>query len=351
MRKYKSIPSVWVCTVVFFLALAVGCSQDDKGARPSPAKETPQSPVIAHVGDRTIGADDIKAYLATRPRSLRSQMGADELQQRVDEIILEEVLFQEALRLGLDQNPEVRRRYRTMLNQKLLDEQINQKEWNRSVTDEELQAYYDQHAAEFNRPAQVRIADIFISVPEGASDRQKAELKQKARTVLADAVSLQGQRAGFVRLVRQYSSPHPLYGKGATDFFDAEGQPLGIDRRLVQAAFELERPGSLTEKVIETPEGFHIIMLIGKRAALNRPLETVKNQLARRIQRDGVETARKTYIDNLKAKAEIKIDQAAVAALQAELAKADQSPAGRSVRMESKDQINVRRPPPLKARP
>ncbi len=65
-----------------------------------------------------------------------------------------------------------------------------------------------------------------------------------------------------------------------------------------------------------------VIMLVGKRAALNRPLETVKNQIKRLIQRDGVEKARLEFIEVLKDRTEIKVDQALVAAVQAELAQA-----------------------------
>ena len=316
------------------LVLALGCSQKEEAAQTPPAKKASTSPVVAQVGNNTISADDFKAFLATRPRSYQRQMSEEEMRKRLDEILLEEVLFQEALRLEIDQHPDVRRRYRTMLTQKLMDEQINRKQWNREVTDEELQAFYDQHSAEFNRPAQARIADIFIGLPDGATDAQKTELQKKAEEVLAQALALKGQRAGFGRLVRQYSSPHKLYGKGATGFFDIQGQPLGVDKQLAQAAFELERVGSMAEQVIATPEGFHVIMLVGKRAALHRPMESVKNQIKRRIQREGVDKARQEFIETLKAQAEIKVDQAAVSAVQAELAKAQPDKRGESVRMQ-----------------
>ena len=319
--------------LVVILGLMLACSQKEDSAKTPAEKTTATSPVVAHVGNNTISADDLKTFLATRPRSYRRQMSDEEFQKRLDEIILEEVLFQEALRLEIDQHPDVRRRYRTMLTQKLMDEQINRKQWNREVSAEELQAYYDAHSAEFNRPAQVRIADIFIALPEGASDAQKAELQKKAETVLSEATALKGQRTGFGRLVRQYSTPHKLYGKGATGFFDIEGQPLGLDESLAEAAFKLDRVGSMAEQVITTPEGFHVIMLVGKRAALHRPLESVKNQIKRRIQREGIEQARKDFIENLMAQTNIKIDQAAVTAVQSELAKMVPERRAESVRM------------------
>jgi hypothetical protein len=49
-------------------------------------------------------------------------------------------------------------------------------------------------------------------------------------------------------------------------------------------------------------------------------LDAVKNQIKRRIQRERIDEARKAFIENLKAQAQIKIDQQAVEAVQAELA-------------------------------
>jgi parvulin-like peptidyl-prolyl isomerase len=306
--------------LALFLIPVSGCSKKEESTKAPSVKKAATSPVVAQVGINTVTADDLKAVLNTRPKSYRRRMSEEELRERLDKIILEEVLFQEALQLKIDQLPDIRRRYRTMLTQKLMDEQVNRKQWNREVPNAELKAYYDRHFEKFNRPAQVRIADIFISLPEGATDAQKAKLQKKAEGVLSEALALKGQRAGFGRLVRQYSTRHKLYGKGATGFFDIKGQPRGIDRKLAEAAFKLEKVGSISGQVITTPEGFHVIMLVGKRAALNRPLETVKNQIKRLVQREGVEKARKDFIEALKTKADIKIDETALSAVQAELA-------------------------------
>ncbi len=318
---YSRLPQI-IILLAFLLATLAGCSQQEESVKAPPEKKAAASTIVAQVGDGVISADELKTYLNTFPQSHQRQVTISELEKRLDKMILEEVLFQEALRLNIDQHPDVRRRYRTLLTQKLMDEQVNRKQWNREVPDTELKAYYDENRAKFNRPAQVRIADIFINLPEGTAKAQKAVLQKKAAAALAEAHALKGQRAGFSRLVRKYSSPHTLYGKNATGFFDTQGQPGGIDKQLAEAAFRLDKVGSIAEQVIATPEGLHVIMLVGKRAALNRPLEAVKNQIKRVIQRDGVEKARPEFIEALKDRTEIKVDHAMVAAVHAELAQA-----------------------------
>ena len=313
-------PFLLILFLTMMLASGPGCSQKEEAAQSPPEKEDPQPPaVVAQVGAVTISADDFKPYLEKRPASYRHPVSLEKLQKRLEKMIIEEVLFQEALRLNIDQHPDVRRRYRTLLTRKLMDEQVNRKQLNRDVPEAELQAYYDQHRDKFNRPAQVRIADIFISLPETATQEQKAALAKKADQALSRARALNGQRAGFNRLVRRYSSPHAIYGQKATGFFDIEGKPCGIDRQLAEAAFKLERVGSVSGQVIATPEGLHVIMLEGKRAALNRSLAAVKNQITRLVQRDHAEKAREDYIKALKGQADIKVNQAALATIQAEM--------------------------------
>jgi parvulin-like peptidyl-prolyl isomerase len=300
--------SILLCIAVIIGLLTIGCSKKEEGQAVSEDKKE-KSAVIATVGERTITVADLKSYLTERPVSFRGDAVRGDVEKRLDALILEEVLYQEALRLNLEQDPDVRRRIRQMLNQKLIDQQINQKQWSREITEEELKAYYDQHRALYNRPAQVRVADIFMVAPADATDEAKAELKKKAQSVLVEAVKVRKQRTGFGNLVRKYSDKHEKYRQGDSGFFDIEGQPVGIEKNLAQAAFKLERVGSMPEDVIETAQGYHVIMLIGKRSAIHTPLDAVRNQIEQRMRREAVTEARQKYLAGLKNNAEIQVDR------------------------------------------
>ena len=114
------------------------------------------------------------------------KVSAENLKKRLDDMVLGEVFYQEALRQKLDQKPEVQQSIRQLLTQKLL-EQVEGKAWSREVTEAEVKAYYDQHAGEYNRPEQVRIADIYIAIPAQASGMEKDALKKKAEAALTEA--------------------------------------------------------------------------------------------------------------------------------------------------------------------
>jgi peptidyl-prolyl cis-trans isomerase C len=307
-------------SITAFLLLAPwGCSKKEETKNNAVKSETPSSPTVAKVGQRVITVEELRGYLSTRPESLKLSATRETLEGLLEEMILEEVLYQEALRQKLDRKPEVRRTIRRMLIQKLLDDHLMQAVWSREIEEAEIRQYYEKHEAEFNRPEQVRAADIYIAVPGDASEQAREALREKAEAVLAKALRVREERAGFGILISEHSDTHPGYPKGDTGFFDMEGKPPGIDRRLAQAAFNLERVGSVAEEVIETAEGYHVIMLIGRRAAVERPLEEVRSEIKPRIQREAAARVRRDYMERLTQKGEIHTERDQLAAMVEEL--------------------------------
>ncbi len=297
--------------------LILGCSEKKQ----SDTNVKVQSKVVASVGNETIRADGLKAYLSARP--LRRGGNAPEkiVEERLKEMITAEALYQEALRLKLDEDPEIRRSIRQMLNHRLLEEQVNRPARERKIDEQEIQKYYDDHINEYSRPEQVRVAGIFIAVPEGASKEVKAEKKKKAEQVLAEVLEKKKVRSYFGSLIRKHSDKHPKYSLGDTGFFDKQGNPVGVDNALVEAAFRLKKNGEIIDRIIETPEGFHIVMRVGKRSAVNRPLEKVRRQIIQRIQRESLKKERENYIEGIKARAAISIDDNVLAEVASEIGK------------------------------
>jgi parvulin-like peptidyl-prolyl isomerase len=303
------------------MLVLTGCSEKEEGQTVLTEKDDKgqNPPVVARVGNSGITVSDFERYLAERPMPYGVEPSAGDLENRLDDMILQEVLYQEALRLKLDQDPELRARIRQMLGQKLIDEQINKKVWNREIGEQEIREYFERHLNEFNRPGQVRLADIFIAVPVDATDEEKAILRKKAQTVLTGALASRNKRNGFGKLISKYSDKHEKYEKGDTGFFDIKGQPVGIDAGMAEAAFELERVGDMPERLIETQQGYHIIMLTGRRSAIQISLDSVREQLKQRIRRESAAKTRQAYIESLMEKAAIQIDNRTVDKIAAEM--------------------------------
>lgn len=276
------------------------------GAQRVDSPGTADGDTVVHVDEHSISADYLMSHISVRPGPDYSQVT---IEKRLEELITGEVLSKEAVRIGLDRRPDIRLQIQRILSQSLLEEKVNKPVREREISDRELRAYYDEHVDEFERPAQVRVADIFISVAQDASSGERVEKKAKAEKILAEVLAEENQRVAFGARMLKYSDTPGRYPRGNTGFFDVEGKPIGLSPSLARQAFKLKEAGQVCQQVIEAEDGYHIIMLTGRRDALSRPFERVKEQLRLRMYRERIELAQAGYIESLRQKARIEINK------------------------------------------
>jgi hypothetical protein len=275
---------------------------------------------VATVGSIAVTIDDVRAYLAERPVASADSDPTAAVAQRLDEMILQEVLVQEALRRGLDRDPAVRRGLRQLLTQALISRESGHDAGQAAVSEREIQEYYAAHRDEFDRPAQVRLADIFVAVPPNASPELRAECRKRAEAALAEALAGSGQRGGFAALISKYSDVHPMYPKGDTGFFAVAAPAAAIDGALARAARTLARVGDVLQQVVEEPAGYHVIMLTGKRDAVTESLPDVHPQLARMLLRQKTRKAEQDLLTRLREQANVTVNQDLLARLARQMA-------------------------------
>ncbi len=113
-----------------------------------------------------------------------------ELRDLIDEQVREEILYREALKLGLDQDDIIVRR---RLGQKLefLMEDVSSL---RDPTTEELKGWYQGHAAQFALPGRATFCHVYFSPDQRGrqpEERAKAALKQLGSTsTCSDSASI-----------------------------------------------------------------------------------------------------------------------------------------------------------------
>lgn len=110
-----------------------------------------------------------------------------ELRQLVESRIREEVLYREALALGLDQGDTIVKR-RLAQKMEFLFEDVAAL---REPTREELLAWYAEHPADFTRPARVTFRHLYFS-----PDRRGADARQAAGALLREAADQSVDWAG-----------------------------------------------------------------------------------------------------------------------------------------------------------
>ncbi len=142
------------------------------------------------------------------------------------------------------------------------------------LTEEDIDYYYrDNRDAEFYTPDQVKASHILLKTNSEMSEEEKAELRQRAEELLAEA------RGGsdFAALAEAHSEDSSASRGGDLGFF-GEGAMV---KPFSDAAFALA-PGEISE-VVESPFGFHIIKLVEKKPAGYQSLEEVRERIERRL--------------------------------------------------------------------
>src|SRR5262249_35840153 len=127
--------------------------------------------------------------------------GVAQLQVIVDDYIDDEVLYREALRLGLAEDDEIVRR---RLIQKL--EFLRRDSFSTSPSSAELRAYYNAHPDQFTTPARASFTQVFFSADHGGSNRALERAREARANWLTrfeipegDASSLEPEYSALTR--------------------------------------------------------------------------------------------------------------------------------------------------------
>ena len=165
-----------------------------------------------------------------------------------------------------------------------------------TASDEQIQRYYQEHKADFDHPAQIRVSYILLPAKKDAADR--AKVRTSAAALAARA------RAGgdFAALAVAESKDPATAQKGGDLGYISRGT---MGEAFDQVAFSLAE-GQVSDPV-ETPSGFAVIKVVGKREAGVSPLEEVRSRIVVVIKGEGRDKAQEKFVSGLRSKAAIEI--------------------------------------------
>ena len=158
------------------------------------------------------------------------------------------------------------------------------------VTDAEVQAYYNQHIADYQVKEQVRARHILIAVPEGADAKTDAAAKAKAEDLLKQ---IRGG-ADFATLAKANSDDPGSKASGGELGFFTRGKMVPA---FEQAAFALQ-PGQ-TSDLVKTSFGYHIINVEEKKPEHTKTLDEVKGDILPVLQQQKVGAAEQAFANQL----------------------------------------------------
>jgi parvulin-like peptidyl-prolyl isomerase len=279
-------------------------SDGDKGTAPqAPPNAQPEDAgeTLASVNGADIGSKAFEQAAARKSPAEGDNLSDEEKREVLDRLVDEELLYQEALRQGLDQDPKVKK---VMVNT-LLRQEVYGSVRNSDFTDEELQAYYEAHMDEFVVPEKVQIRRILI---KSGDERPEAEAKSLAEDLRGQIASNPGK---FKELATKHSEDPYRRRGGDVGFVPRSGKP-GLDQGIVDKAFEMEVEA--VSEVFTTDEGFNIIMVANRRERVERTYQQMKGSVLRKVKNEKLAEMYEQYTDNLQTSGTVNVDEAKLSA-------------------------------------
>ena len=193
----------------------------------------------------------------TNARETGPKIDEAELDRAVANVVVQNQMTLPQLRARLQQQGIAYGTFRNNVRDQLLTERVREREVNTRirVSDQEVDALLDQRRAAAGTAAQLDIAQIHVTVPEGASPEQVTQRRARAEAALA---RVKGGEA-FDTVAREISE----------DANKAQGGVIGLRPadRLPDVFVEVVRPlkpGDVAPALLRSGAGFHVIKLLAR---------------------------------------------------------------------------------------
>ena len=251
------------------------------------AEPTLSADSIAMVNGVNISEDAFKAYSKQRRTTLHQHEDSSDT-RLLQEYINLELVIQDAVKKGLDKNPDVKAQLelqrRDILSIAAFRDYVKQN----PLTDEAMKSDYDARVKELTI-SEYKLRHI-LTEKEDTANKALAELSKGG---------------DFAALVKKYST-----GPSAKSGGDLGWQTEGDLVPEIRAAVKDLKPGNYVDKVVKTRFGWHVIFLDERRDTPPPPFAEVKERVRDVLQRQQIIK----YIASLRQKASIVTPEAAAPA-------------------------------------
>ncbi len=266
--------------------LALGACNPAKDAKP--ADTAAKGPAAATVNGQAISQHTVDLIAkqgagAGRPDTPETRKAI------VDQLVLQTVVADEAVKKGLDKTPEVSEQLNAIRQSVLANAYVQDFVKNNPVSDEALKAEYERIKA----------------TASGTEYKARHILVAKEAEALDIIVRLKKDAGAFAKLAAEKSKDPGSAAKGGElGWFDVKGMVPEFG-----AAVSKMEKGNFSDEPVKSQFGYHVILLEDTRPIEPPPLDQVKPQLSQQLQQQNV----KKHFEALKAAAKIEVVGAASA--------------------------------------
>ena len=252
-------------------------------------KKAAVGPVVATINDKEITLSEFTERIKEYPALAHGgQMTEETKKAFLDNLIVRELIFQEALRLGIDKDKEtldfIEEMKKRVVVDKFFKKEVDQKT---QVSDEEIKTFFDKNPDEGKSPDEIRASHILLKT------------REEADVVLKKAK----QGAKFEDLAKKFSTdPGGKETGGDLGFFSQGMMVPEFD----SVAFKL-KVGEVSD-IVQSRFGFHIIKLLEKKEGKQKSVEESKPEIEKKLLGQKRKDKFDTLVADLKAKAKISIN-------------------------------------------
>lgn len=253
--------------------------------------------IMARVGDRKITVNEFMQYISQDTRLVVKTTTDNGKAEVLREMILDRLIEEGMRRDGLlpTDRPltpkDYMQAYRQLAARRFSDANV-------VPAEEKIHQYYLDHQELFGIPAMVRISQIQLRVPTGATPEERKAVKERAEDILKRL------RAGesFAELARALTENLQAKVVGG----DLGFLPLKQDRWLDQAVAGL-KVGQFSD-VLESPVGYEILLLTEQRDSLLAPYANVRDTVLAKMRQEAQRKAREAYAWQLAKEIGVKVE-------------------------------------------
>lgn len=213
----------------------------------------------------------------------------EDITRYVDEVMARNKMDEETFKTALKQQGLTFDDYRARVKEEIEKTTLLQQELRggvATVSDEEVERYYDTHKNEFATKSGVVVRDIFFAFQPGMTQADAVRIVEQAKAV--KGMALDG--TPFEQLARKYSQGPGAESGGLLGTFKKGEMAPALER----VAFALG-PGEVSDPVV-TPGGVHLMKLDGITSDGHVSLDQVKEQIRQMLQNEALDQRFKEWI-------------------------------------------------------
>lgn len=247
--------------------------------------------VLAKINSRTITVQEFNKRYEQNTQIVPGK--APPKSEVLKNIIYFELATQEAKKMKLDQDPSLKEQFDILLYQALVRRAVQPKIDALEVSETEVKNYYTANPL-------LRTSHIILLAKPGMSASELNDLKERAKKINEN---VKNSKKSFEELAREYSEGPSAKTGGDVDW----GARHKLLPEYYEAALALKNTGDVSG-VVETPFGYHIIKLTGR-----KPYSEVdpiyKDFIIRTLRETKGQNIYNAYFEDLKKKSKVTVNE------------------------------------------